>query len=158
MPGYEASTRTHTFTCTNTPTHTHSLTHSADVEKRRSENSLKQTERRTSGTTASKPRRAVESNEAYHPPPNPYLAEQEINGDAKVEDVPPSPTVSWLGEEATFVNCFGETVDREKLDRAKIIGVSVDIIVCTSLSLCMQVCVCVCVCQHYKLNMQSLLL
>ncbi len=49
---------------------------------------------------------------------------------------PPSPTASWLGEKALFVDCFGEAVGREKLDRAEIIAVSVQ---------CVCVCVCVCV-------------
>ncbi len=38
---------------------------------------------------------------------------------------PPSPTGGWLGEKALFVDCFGEAVGREKLDRADIIAVSV---------------------------------
>ena len=69
------------------------------------------------------PRRSVESQEEYRPPPNPYLRDD--SEDLKEETPePPSPTAKWLGEDTMFVDCFGEGVGREKLDRAELIAVS----------------------------------
>ncbi|XP_064391177.1 uncharacterized protein LOC135339010 isoform X2 [Halichondria panicea] len=64
-------------------------------------------------------RKGVQSQDEYRPPPNPYLDDS-----SEIEESmePPSPTASWLGEKALFVDCFGEAVGREKLDRAEIIA------------------------------------
>ncbi len=70
-------------------------------------------------SVGSQKRKRVESNETYVPPPNPYLEPEE--GEGEVEE--PSPTLAWLAD-ASFVDSDGETVGREKLDRAEIIGVS----------------------------------
>ena len=64
-------------------------------------------------------RRTIESNETYKIPPNPYLEDEE--GEASPPP-PVSPTLEWL-EEVPIVDCFNESISREKLDNADIIGV-----------------------------------
>ncbi len=66
-------------------------------------------------------RKVVQSQDEYQPPPNPYLEDS----DPEEYKEPPSPSASWLTEEALFVDCFGEPVGRAKLDRAEIIAVSI---------------------------------
>ena len=61
----------------------------------------------------------MESKETWTPPPNPYL-EESVGGEEQQE---PSPTEAWLGD-GVLIDCFGEPVSREKLDRVNIIGVS----------------------------------
>ena len=71
---------------------------------------------------SSAPKRVtIQSRETYVPPPNPYLDNELANG-AEEEPPPPSPVAAWLGD-AQLVDCLGELVGREKLDRAEIIGV-----------------------------------
>ena len=68
-------------------------------------------------------RRVVASKEDWTPPPN-HLYEDIPEGEESTE-APPivSPLDAWLGE-AQFIDCFGESVSREKLEGAEIIGVS----------------------------------
>lgn len=67
--------------------------------------------------------------ESYKPPSIVIEDEEEEATPTK-----PTPTEAWLDRSTVLVDCFGEVVDREKVDQANLIGVGVVIRGVVSLS------------------------
>lgn len=74
--------------------------------------------------TSSSSRKIVKSNETYVAPPNPNLTEPDDEEVTEATPTKSSPTEVWLDRKARLVDCFNESVNRDKLEQADIIGVS----------------------------------